>query len=183
MSAAPRPVVPAVNQWSAEYLEQQYGLFRTDPGALPPELRAFFQGFELAQAGELRLFGMNGSAAGAVASGAREGSGGVWGGAGGHAEEPGIIRIMPTIGRPAGRVSPFEAVVDDLIGAYRDQGHLCARIDPFGRERARPSTLELDYHNITERELGRVVDGTGMGLGASVTVRELIDHIGSTGCR
>ncbi len=176
MSAAPRPVVPAVNQWSADYLEQQYGLFRTDPGALPPELRAFFQGFELAQAGELRLFGMNGSAAGAVASGARERPGA------GGGEEPGIIRIMPTIGRPAGRVSPFEAVVDDLIGAFRDQGHLCARIDPFGRERARPATLELDYHNITERELSRVVDGTGMGLGASVTVRELIDHIESMYC-
>jgi 2-oxoglutarate dehydrogenase E1 component len=184
MSAAPRPVVPAVNQWSAEYLEQQYGLFLSDPGAMPPELRAFFQGFQLAQAGELRLFGQNGSPTTSGLAGSSgtppSSSGPVW--AGGGAADTTPIRIMPTVGRPAGRTSPFEAVVDDLIGSFRDQGHLCARIDPFGRPRTRPTSLDLEYHNITERELARVVDGTGMGLGASVTVRELIDHIEAMYC-
>jgi 2-oxoglutarate dehydrogenase E1 component len=184
MSAAPRPVVPAVNQWSAEYLEQQYGLFLSDPGAMPPELRAFFQGFQLAQAGELRLFGHNGTPTGqagsAVQAPADGGTVPVW--AGGASADSTPIRIMPTIGRPAGRASPFEAVVDDLIGSFRDQGHLCAKIDPFGRPRTRPASLDLEYHNITERELARVVDGTGMGLGASVTVRELIDHIEAMYC-
>lgn len=178
MSAAPRPVVPAVNQWNAEYLEDQYRLFLTDPDAMPPELRAFFQGFELALAGELRLFGQNGAPGtannGTVAVSSASG--------GARATDTGPIRIMPTIGRPAGRASPFEAVVDDLIGSFRDQGHLCAKIDPFGRERERPTTLDLSYHNITETELARVVDGTGMGLGEAVTVRELVDHIEAMYC-
>lgn len=166
MSAAPRPVVPAVNQWNAEYLEQQYAEFLRAPEALPPELRAFLQGFQLAQAGELRLFGQNGSAAHTPAAQAPGPDG------------PGLLaRISPTIGRPAGRASPFEAVVDDLIGAFRDQGHLCSKIDPFGRERDRPAALELDYHNVTDQELARVVDGSVMGLGESITVRTLVDHL------
>jgi 2-oxoglutarate dehydrogenase E1 component len=166
MSAAPRSVVPAVNQWSAEYLEHQYAEFLRAPDALPAELRAFFQGFQLAQAGELRLFGQSGAAAHTPA-----------------AQAPGpdgpalMARVSPTLGRPAGRASPFEAVVDDLIGAYRDQGHLCAKIDPFGRERDRPDALGLEYHNVTDQELARVVDGTGMGLGDSITVRTLVDHL------
>ncbi len=175
MSAAPRPVVPAVNQWSADYLEQQYRLYLEDRDSVPAEMRAFFQGFELAQAGELRLFGSGAGAARAVPM--PEGGGvPVW------ADLSAPIRIMPTVGRPAGRQSPFEAVVDDLIGAYRDQGHLCAKIDPFGRERARPEALDLAYHNIGERELSQVVDGTGMGLPSAVTVRELIDHIEKMYC-
>ena len=170
MSAAPRPVVPAVNQWSAEYLEGQYELFREDPGSVGPEMQAFFRGFELAQAGSLRLFGQNGSA-----QPQKQPGGDGWSGSG-------TARVTPTIGRPAGRASPFEAVVDDLIGAYRDQGHVCAKIDPFGRERPRPSALDLEYHNITERELERVVDGAAMGLGESVTVRDLIDRLESMYC-
>jgi|TARA_R110000782_G_scaffold20675_18_gene55892 2-oxoglutarate dehydrogenase E1 component len=174
MSAAPRPVVPAVNQWSAEYLEEQYKLFERDPSALPAELRAFFQGFQLAQAGDLRLFGRNGAVKASQAPAP----------SGGRQADPGsgTPRITPTVGRPAGRASPFEAVVDDLIGAYRDQGHLCAKIDPFGRERPRPEALNLDYHNVSERELARVVDGTGMGLGESVSVRELVEHLESMYC-
>lgn len=174
MSAAPRPVVPAINQWSADYLEQQYELFERDPGALPPELRAFFQGFQLAQAGELRLFGRNAPAQAAKVS--------PTGGEQTGEAVTGPVRITPTVGRPAGRASPFEAVVDDLIGAYRDQGHLCAKIDPFGRDRGRPAALSLDYHNVTERELDRVVDGSGMRLGDSVTVRELVAHLETMYC-
>lgn len=170
MSAAPRPVVPAVNQWNPEYLEGQYELFRKDPSSVGPEMQAFFRGFELAQAGALKLFGQNGAARSPEAPAAHP-----WATAG-------PVRISPTIGRPAGRASPFEAVVDDLIGAYRDQGHVHARIDPFGRERERPSALDLEYHNITERELERVVDGTAMGLGESVTVRELIDRLEAMYC-
>lgn len=170
MSAAPRPVVPAVNQWSAEYLEEQYRLFERDPNALPADMRAFFEGFRLAQAGELRLFGRNGAARPAQPDARQADQGSA------------TPRITSSVGRPAGRASPFEAVVDDLIGAYRDQGHLCAKIDPFGRERPRPQALDLDYHNVTERELNRVVDGSGMGLGESVTVRDVVDRLESMYC-
>ncbi len=103
MSAAPRPVVPAVNQWSAEYLEQQYGLFLRDPEALPPDMRAFFQGFQLALAGDLRLFGQAGGTSAASAVSASAGLAG-----GGPAADAAPIRIMPTVGRPAGPGTPGE---------------------------------------------------------------------------
>ncbi len=176
MSAAPRPVVPSVNQWSPQYLEEQFALYQRDPSALPDHLRAFFQGFELAQAGELRLFGQNGSAAPVAAP--APSVGGLLSSAGAS----GPIRITPTAGRPAGRASPFEAVVDDLIGAYRDQGHLAARIDPFGRDRARPEMLSPEFHNVTDDVMSQTVDGTSAGLGGSVTVRDLVAHFESMYC-
>ncbi len=174
MSAAPRPVVPAVNHWNPEYLEEQYARYQRDPDSLPPDLRAFFQGFDLAMASDLRLFGQAAGAVTASAGGAVPAFDPVSANA--------TIRVTPTLGRPAGRVSLFEAVVDDLVGAYRDQGHLCARIDPFGRERPRPETLTLEYHNLTDRELSRVVDGSSLGLGSAVTIRDLIAHLDAVYC-
>ncbi len=167
MSAVPRPVVPSVNQWSPQYLEEQFALYQRDPGSMPEHLRAFFQGFELAMASELRLFGQQNGAAtpsappGAIAPG----------------DQDSAPRVTPTVGRPAGQATRFEAVVDDLIGAYRDQGHLCARIDPFGRERERPASLDLTYHNVTDSVLASRVDGSSMGLGSAVTVRDLVDQL------
>src|SRR5262245_3683380 len=43
-----RAVRPAVNGWNAEYLEAQYEQFQADPASLPPDLQAFFRGFDLA---------------------------------------------------------------------------------------------------------------------------------------
>jgi 2-oxoglutarate dehydrogenase E1 component len=41
----------AVNAWSPEYLEAEYTRFKAEPANLPSDLRAFFQGFDLALAG------------------------------------------------------------------------------------------------------------------------------------
>src|SRR5690606_31429910 len=49
--SVPRPAHPAINAWSAEYLDSQYQLYQRDPGAIEPGLRAFFQGFDLARSG------------------------------------------------------------------------------------------------------------------------------------
>jgi 2-oxoglutarate dehydrogenase E1 component len=48
-SSAPttQPVPPAVNGWSAEYLDQQYSVYKADPVSLPADIRAFFDGFDL----------------------------------------------------------------------------------------------------------------------------------------
>lgn len=167
MSSAPEPTVPSVNQWNAGYLEEQYKLYKQDPGQLDPATLAFFQGFDLANAGELRLFG-----SGAPKSQPQQ--------AGPASSGP--TKVTPTIGRPAGKASHFEAIVDDLIGAYRDQGHLCAKIDPFGRERDRPESLSLGYHNLTEADLSKTVDGSSMGLGERIPLGELIDHLEQMYC-
>lgn len=41
---------PSVNGWQADFLEAEYRRFVTDPESVAPDLRAFFQGFDLAQA-------------------------------------------------------------------------------------------------------------------------------------
>jgi len=173
MNASPDPIVPAVNQWSAAYLEEQFERYQRDPGSVGVQLRAFFQGYELASAGELRLFGDPPARVSAsepaprvpgVAAGLTQAQ--VWGGG---------------IGVP-GKGTHFEAIVNELANAYRDQGHLCAAIDPFGIERECPKALTLDYHGIRESDLDRVVDGSAMGLGGAVPLSEVIARLERVYC-
>ncbi len=167
MSSAPQPIVPSINQWNAEYLEEQYRAFTVDPSSVDPEIRAFFQGFELANAGELQLFGSGKQSTPTVNA---------------PAAPSGPARVTPTFGRPAGKASHFEAIVDDFVGAYRDQGHLCAQIDPFGRTRERPEALSLGFHGLAESDLDRKVDGTSMGLGSQIPLRDVIARLESVYC-
>ncbi|MEM9064668.1 MAG: 2-oxoglutarate dehydrogenase E1 component [Planctomycetota bacterium] len=48
MSDAPTPQRPSVNGWNGQFLDEQFDLYKADPASVPPETRAFFQGFELA---------------------------------------------------------------------------------------------------------------------------------------
>lgn len=172
MSSVPQPAVPSINNWSSAYLEEMHQRFQEDPNQVPSDVRAFFQGFELAYAEELKLFGSGSAASTTSAQSGPE-----------LPEQTGPARVTPTIGRPAGRATRFEAIVDDLVGAYRDQGHLVAQIDPFGLDRGeRPESLTLAYHNLSEDDLVRTVDGTSMGLGAQVTLREVIEHLEKMYC-
>ena len=168
MSSAPQPIVPSVNQWNAEYLEQQYRVFKENPEQLDSATRAFFEGFDLAQASELRLFGSPSTPQAPASASIPESSG--------------PTKVTPTIGRPAGKATHFEAIVDDFIGAYRDQGHLCAKIDPFGRERERPDSLSLGYHGLGESDLNRMVDGSSMGLGDRIPLGQVIEHLEQMYC-
>jgi 2-oxoglutarate dehydrogenase E1 component len=40
-----------VNSWNADFLEAEYERFRADPESVPPDLQAFFRGFDLALGG------------------------------------------------------------------------------------------------------------------------------------
>ncbi|MFT5422432.1 MAG: 2-oxoglutarate dehydrogenase E1 component [Phycisphaerales bacterium] len=179
MSSPPRAVVPSLNSWSAEYLDDRYRAYQEDPNSVDAEMRGFFRGFDLANGitpGTPPEFGktpstptpstppLSGSAA--PIESARSGS----------------AKITPASGRPAGRASHFQAVVDDLITAYRDHGHLTAKIDPFDRERDRPETLQLEYHQLTEADLSRPVDGSSLGLTGSVSLRDVVDRLEQIYC-
>jgi len=181
MSSVPKPNVPSINQWNAQYLEEQYKAYTVDPSSIDPEVRAFFQGFDLAHADELRLFG-DGSAPTPAASAPPASAPDFSGAGAGAGVGDGQIRVTPTRGRPAGKASHFEAIVDDLVGAYRDQGHLCAQIDPFWRDRDRPDTLTPAYHGLKEADLDRMVDGSSMGLGAQIPLRDVIARLESIYC-
>ncbi|MDF1870424.1 MAG: 2-oxoglutarate dehydrogenase E1 component, partial [Phycisphaerales bacterium] len=175
MSSVPKPIVPSVNQWNAAYMEEQYQLYKADPGSVVGEIRAFFEGFELANAGELTLFGSDASSKSVVASGGSVGSTD-W------KQENGPVQVWAGGLGVAGRVSHFEAVVNDFVNAYRDQGHLCADIDPFHRERPRPMLLSLEHHGLADADLNRMVDGTGMGLGMQVPLRAVIARLEEVYC-
>jgi len=47
--SAVKGVAPSVNGWNADYLDEQYGKWRSDPTSVPPDLASFFQGFDLAR--------------------------------------------------------------------------------------------------------------------------------------
>src|SRR5688572_12908189 len=110
-------MTPSVNAWNADYLEAAYRQFQADPQSIPPDLQAFFRGFEL---------GLNTTPAAAAGGG----------------------DLPPGMGEDGG--SSFQAAVDDLIFAYREFGHLAAKIDPFGRDRPRPVELTLAHHGLKD---------------------------------
>ncbi len=178
MSSGPQPSVPSINQWNADYLEAQYRVYLDHPESLDPATAAFFKGFDLAHAGELRLFGEGPANALAAPRPPSPPSAFIPS----DADSTGPIRVTPTMGRPAGQASHFEAIVDDFIGAYRDQGHLCASIDPFGRERPRPDSLSLAYQGLKESDLDRMVDGSGMGMGEKIPLRQVIERLEAVYC-
>jgi len=171
MSSAPRPVPPSLNNWNAEFLDEQYRQYQRDPGSVPADMRAFFQGFDLANAGELNLSPGAGQSSSQGAAPAPR-----------AAAPSGPVKITPAAGRPAGRASHFQAVVDDFIGAYRDHGHLSAKIDPFDRERDRPRSLSLEYHELNEGDLDRLVDAEALGIDGELPLRQVIERLESTYC-
>jgi 2-oxoglutarate dehydrogenase E1 component len=179
MTTAPRPIARSVNGWSPDYLESRYRQYQTDPGSLTHAEQMFFAGFDLALAGELGLFGdaraSNGSAPAPipVISTARNAP---------VIEPAAPVKVTPYAGRPAGQASHFQAVVDDLIMAYRQHGHLAAAIDPFGRPRPRPAELTLEHHQLSGADLDRQVDAGVPGAEGIVPLRTVIDRLERTYC-
>ena len=47
MSTPVKAASDSVNAWSGEYLEEQYRAWKADPKVVPPDLEAFFRGFDL----------------------------------------------------------------------------------------------------------------------------------------
>ncbi|QQS09606.1 MAG: 2-oxoglutarate dehydrogenase E1 component [Phycisphaerales bacterium] len=81
-----------------------------------------------------------------------------------------------------GEASPFQSSVNKLINAYRESGHLCAKVDPFGRERDRPEMLSISYWGLTEADLDRRASVTVVNKPESRTLREIVDHLEKTYC-
>lgn len=187
MSSAPRAIPRSVNGWSPEYLEERYELYRSDPGALTHAEQMFFAGFDLALAGEMRL-----SSAGRASDGStKNGSSALSNLAPARVPSPRLdshgtgispVRVTPFAGQPAGQASHFQAVVDDFITAYRQQGHLVAKIDPFDRERPRPVDLTLEYHGLSEDDLDRPVDAVAIGHEGLMKLRDIVDRLERTYC-
>lgn len=99
MSNALSAQVASVNGWNAEYLEAQYALFKADPSSVPADLRAYLQGFDLAQA--------RGPVAADGAGAAGTGAAGVSGDLRVYGAVRGLIDAYRRVGHLAASVDPF----------------------------------------------------------------------------
>ena len=79
--------------------------------------------------------------------------------------------------------SPFHCVVENLVWAYREMGHLAAKTDPFGRTLfERPRALTLEHHGLSQADLDRKVDISLPGLHPNPTLRDVVAHLERTYC-
>ena len=77
----------------------------------------------------------------------------------------------------------LQANADSLIEAYRSHGHLAANLDAFGRERPRPESLTLAYHNLTEADLSRTVIARAVhGMPETATIGQIVAYLEETYC-
>jgi len=72
--------------------------------------------------------------------------------------------------------------VADLVRSYRAHGHLAAQLDPFGRERPRPKTLDPAFHGLSDSDLDAVYPIPDMPGGGTMTLREVIGLLEDTYC-
>jgi len=132
-----------VNRANAEFIDQLYEQYRSDPESLEPTWRAFFAGLELGR--EDIEQGDDGGAA---------------------------------AGRPSGR-STF-----GLVNAYRELGHLLAKIDPLSDPPLSHPLLALEHFDFSEADLDLPCDPDGFrGEPPPKTLRELVGALRDTYCR
>ena len=82
-----------------------------------------------------------------------------------------------------GRAEAFQFKVDRLVQAYREHGHLHARLDPLGLERRDAhAALGLETFGLGEADLDQPVADLGRAAGAR-TLRELVSRLQETYCR
>lgn len=150
MTSPLKPTTPGVNAWNPEYLDAQYSRWKEDPDSVPPDLNAFFRGFDVGEARRRGAPSLDGEA---------------------------------LIGGTRAAEDHAQAAVSSLIQEYREVGHLCARIDPFGRERPRPESLDPASHGLTDDHLDRTFDAGNLSPdGAPLTLRQIIDTLEQTYC-
>jgi 2-oxoglutarate dehydrogenase E1 component len=80
----------------------------------------------------------------------------------------------------------FEAAArprtDGLVSAYRDLGHLLARIDPLGEPAASHPLLEITQHSLSENDLPLPCEPGGFLGPAPATLADLVGSLRETYC-
>ncbi|MAA69029.1 MAG: 2-oxoglutarate dehydrogenase E1 component [Deltaproteobacteria bacterium] len=75
-----------------------------------------------------------------------------------------------------------EVNVLNLIGAYRQRGHLFAKTNPIRPRRLHEQPIQLENFNLNEGDFETVFQaGSRIGLGPT-TLREIVDFLGKTYC-
>jgi len=136
-----------VNAFNAGLLDANYERWRSDPASVDATWSAFFEGFELGNAGTTN---------GAVA-----------------VAEP--TAITPHTAEPA--EIPLQTRVEGLVYAYRTLGHTIARLDPLGQPRPEQPLLSLRELGFSEKDLDLIVAARFFRGGQKMRLRDLIAEL------
>jgi 2-oxoglutarate dehydrogenase E1 component len=157
MATEPAPSAQAPSFGNLDFVEKLYFDYLADPTSVEPEWRAYFDGLPRAGAPPPDAFPRR-SADGAGAGG-------------GNCDD-----CAESV-----RYETIQFRVDRLVQAYREQGHLHARLDPLGLERRNAERIELGAFGLGEGDLeAQVIAGAGS---ATTTLRELVARLDETYCR
>lgn len=148
-----KPQRPSINGWAPDYIESLYENWKGDPESVDLQWQFFFSGFELARSG---YFETNAS------SGLEE-------------------DVDHTNIGEQDRMNQFNRVAS-LVYHYRDIGHLWATLDPLGRERVKPQSLELSAFKLTDADLDREFATTIHGFAGLRKLRDIIGYLEQTYC-
>ncbi len=72
--------------------------------------------------------------------------------------------------------------VAHLCRAYRDEGHLAAKLDPFGVERERPAQLDPAYHGLGAEHMDKLYHNHDIPGQGPMSLRQIIDWMEETYC-
>ena len=140
---------------NVEYIEGLYAQYQRDPSSVSEEWQQFFRGFE---------FGFERSIERSEA-------------AAGESEQAELQSMEANEG-----LLVFVGV-QALVQAYRQMGHLVARLDPLGHNRQDLPLLDLIEFGLAEEDLEKTV-GTGGFLGSTDgTLKGLLSKLKTTYCR
>jgi 2-oxoglutarate dehydrogenase E1 component len=144
-------ISPAINAWNAAFIEAEYARFKADPASVPPDLRAFLQGFDLAMA-------QGPAAAPAAAQGSVSGDAlrlalGV----------RGLIDAYRAHGHLLADLNPFGA------GTTLPPDVLRPRVSAATMARLEPAA-----HGLTPADLSKPATGHGLPIAPSATVEQVI---------
>ncbi len=150
------------------YVEALYESYLEDPNAVPEEWRGYFE--HLPMVGDVVADVPHSTVVR-------------------HFERLGRNRLKARPERVATEVSSEherkQIRVLELIGAYRNRGHLKAKLDPLGLWKREPAPeLDLAYHHLTEADLGTVFH-TGSAQffeSGQATLGDIVDALTRTYC-
>ncbi|MDH5829925.1 2-oxoglutarate dehydrogenase E1 component [Luteimonas sp. M1R5S18] len=143
---------------NAAYIEDLYEQYLVSPDSVGPKWKAWFDGFQGREAGDVP----HSTVMAAVAQAGREAARGVVAGGTGGSDER-------------------ERNVGRLITAYRSRGHLGAKLDPLAlTPPMNPPDLGLPFHNLSEADLDGEFSTGGVAGQPRMKLRDLLSRLKAT---
>ena len=156
-----------LNAAHLEFIGDLYDQYVQYPDSIEPSWKAFFQGYDFANAtydGE-PLFAPAQSSAPSRASQSVQ------------------TVVNPTVVSQIPENVQKEFKVINLINAYRTRGHLFTKTNPVRERRKFEPTLDIKNFGLTDADLGLTFNaGEILGIGGPITLREIIGHLENMYC-